>query len=796
MQIVCSILFLGNRTVQSSRTGHPIGRQAAERIKQNMPATVITNGKAIYKSGHPMTALHLITKGSVTAAFPGGTYLLKKGDVIGICEICSEVHFLEYTAAEETSVLTYPINNMEALGDLLMKHPDVARVFLMSLFRQINTLMNQSSVSETNCSTLHQNLMSDYEKYNALCYRYRVSPRTLEKVQDVAAYVVSEDPDIWLNSYYIGLQNVYSRESSKALVLEPGLSLGMLRKGSLDFRKTYTVLEEQNQYTTQILQYYFNSSGNDLFDFYTSLFYKLSANSEDASSLIEDIERMIRHFEGNPGLDADQVSMRVDGFRSKLSMMNTSAPASHKQEDALSASILAELSGSLNTILEYAGADFEEAASFRQHVAAYKELEDRNSTDEAPTRLRKYLTAEFHALYATVFERSMLTPYMPTAVKMFLFFGYVDEELAGSANSVTLYNLTFGMEDQSHLGVYTFYHWLTAIYNGDKTPSRNEFDEDFSDYIHKQKAMGNLTASQVSAMEKDPMCRVSYELQNMFPSVNKVTFGRISTYCPLFCSDNVLKDLKSSFLTADKISKALENIRKIDYSAYYRESLDYDHIEVMGKENIHLEFLPDVILAPNVGIRGIMWQEIEGKKRNSPGRMAFSIFHMEDINASMVRLTGEFRWEMCKRIQGTRWNDVTERSLTSEYFDYVQFYRKNHDLSPEAKERVRTSLQRAKNSFKEMFVRDYMVWVLFEGNNSPRLNKVARKILFTYCPFPASLRTVLAQNPTYSELLERNAILTGQRMRHLEILAQKIKNSGEQIPATLEQEMRFAQGKV
>ena len=761
-----------------------------------MPATVVNNGKIIYQSGQPMTALHLITNGCVQAAFPGGTYALKKGDVIGICEICSEVHFLEYTAVEETSVLTYPINNMESLGALLIKHPDVARVFLLSLFRQINTLMGQSSISEMNCATLHQNLMADYEKYNTLCSRYRVAPKVLEKVQDVAAYVVSEDPDIWLNSYYTGLQNIYSREACKALVLEPGLSLGMLRKGSLDFRKTYTVLEEQNQYTAQILQYYFNGSGNDLFDFYTSLYYQLSANSEDAAELVEDIERMIRHFEGNPGLDAEQVSLRVGSFRSKLSTINADEPAAEKQEDALNASILAELSGSLNTILEFAGAGFDEADSFRQHVNAYKNLDDRNATDETTTRLRRHLTTEFYALYGVIFERSLHTPYLPNVVKMFLFFGYVDEELAGSANSVVLYNLTFGMEDQSRFGVYTFYHWLTAIYNGEKAPSRNEFDEDYFDYIHKQKATGNLTASQAASMENDPMSRVNYELQNMFPSVNKVTFGRISTYCPLFCADNVLKDLKSSFVTVTQISKALENIRKIDYSAYYRESLDYDNIEIMGKENIHLEFLPDVILAPNVGIRGIMWQEIEGKKRNSPGRMAFSIFHLEDINASMVRLTGEFRWEMCKRIQGSRWNDVSERSLTSEYFDYVQFYRKNHDLSSEAKERVRVSLQRAKNSFKEMFVRDYMVWVLFEGNNSPRLNKVARKILFTYCPFPASLQASLGQNPLYTELLERGKVLTGQRLRHLEIVAQKIRNSGEQVPDTLEKEMNFVRGKI
>lgn len=761
-----------------------------------MAGTVLENGKIIYESGQPLTALHLITKGAVQVEYPGGTYLLKKGDVIGICEICSEVHFLGYTATEETTIMTYPVNNIEALGDLVQKHPDAARVFMLSLFRQINMLLEQISISEMKCATLYQYLIGDYEKYNALCTRYRVTPRILEGIQDIAEYIVGEDPDIWLNSYYQGLQNVYAGAASKALVQEPGLSLGMLRKGSLDFRKTFTLLDDKYHYRIQILQLYFNGASNDLFDFYTSLYYQLGTNSEDAAELSADIERMIRHFEGNSALDADQVAKRVGNFRSKISMISSPNPDADKKEDSLNASVLTELSGSLNTILEFAGPDFKEADSFREHVNAYRKLEDKNAMDDTVSRLRKQLTAEFYSLYSAVFEHSISVPHIPTPVKMFLFFGYVDEELAGSENCVVLYNLTFGMEDQSKFGVYTIYHWLNAIYSGEKPPSRNEFDEDYTDYLNKQKAQGNLTASQVSSMIKDPMSRVKFELENMFPSANKVTFGRISTFCPLFTADNVLKDLKSSFVTVTQVSKALESIRSIDYSAFFRESMDYENPDTMGKEIVHLEYLPDVILAPNVGIRGVMWQEIEGKKRNSPGRMIFSIFHMEDITNSMVRLTGEFRWEMCKRIQGPRWNDVSERSLTSEYFDYIQFYRKNHELSGEAKERVRVSLQRAKNSFKEMFVRDYIIWVLFEGNNSPRLNKVARKILFTYCPFPASLGAGLSQNPLYSELLERQKILASQRVHHLEVLAQKIKNTGAKVPDTLAAEINYTQGKI
>lgn len=756
----------------------------------------LEKGKRIYRNGQPMTALHLITTGKIQVQYPGGSYEIGKGDVIGICEICSEVHFLDYTTLEDAVILTYPINNMETLNDLLQRHPDVARLFLLSLFRQINMLLEQSSVSEMKCTGLYQSLLEDYKTYNSLCSRYRIQPRTLDGLADTDTYLGEESPDLWLNTYYLGLVHLYSAESSKYLVQEPGISLGMLRKGSLDFRKTYTVLEEQYRYRSQVTDFYFNQTGNDLFDLYTSLYYRLGSNGDDSELLYSRITHMIREFEQNTSLSEEQFAARINSFRSNADLINAAGEPKSMEQSDTARTVLSELAGSMNTILQYAGCDPELESSIRQNVNTYKALKDKNSTEDSVGRLRRKLTEEFYTLYTLVFDHAVDAPYIPLPVRMFLNFGYLDEELAGAENCVILYNLACGMQETGSLGIYTFFDWLTAIYNGEKNPSRNDFDEDYTDYIHKQKASGNITASEAEALERDAMSRVRYELQNMFPAVNKITFGRITTFCPLFTADNVLKDLDMSYVDISKISKALEMIRSIDYSAFYRESLDYENIDIMGKETIHLEFVPDIILMPNVGIRGVMWQEIEGKKRNSPGRMFFSIFHMEDVNTTMVRLTGEFRWEMCKRIQGSRWNDVSERSLTSEYFDYIQFYRRNHDLSADAKERIKNSLQKAKNSFKEMFVRDYVIWVLFEGNGSPRLNKIARKILCTYCPFPASLNASLAQNPLFAELLEHQNIVTGQKLHHIDVLMQKFKNNGISIPQTLEVERAFIEGEI
>lgn len=754
----------------------------------------LQKGAVLYESGQPMSALHLITSGKVTVTYPGGTYNLGKGDVIGVCEICSEVHFLTYTAAEDSNIITYPFRNMAMLDNLLKKNADMARLFIMSACYQINTLLERCSVSELDCNSLHQTLLEDYETYNQLSTRYRMKARSLNNWESLTAYLGEESPDLWLAEYYLGLARIYSGDTTKLVIQESAVSSGLLRKCSLDFRKAYTVLDEQFNYLQQLSSYYFNKSGNDLFDFFTSLYYKLGADCEENDSVYSIINRIILKFGTDVGSDSTLFDQRIAAFEQNLNLLQTTVDDPATPEDEVE--VVAELVGSLNTILEYAGSAFEDADSFRQHVHSYKSLEDKFATDDEVVRLRAILTREFHKLYAILFERTLGTPTIPAPVRMFLYFGYVDEELAGSANAVYLYNMLDTMSDHSAQGVYTFYDWLLAIYHGKKEPSRSEFDQDFTDHIHKLRANGNTPEAEIKALEKNPMAKVNYELQNLFPSVNKITYGRITIYCPLFCAENVLKSLDESYVTVTDVSKAIEQIKKIDYSVFYRESMDKDNLNVLGKEQLHFEYLPDVILMPNVGIRGSMWQEIEGKRRTSPGRMLFSIFHMEDINLTMIRLAGEFRWELCKRIQGSRWNDVSEPSLTSEYFDYIQFYRKNHELTAEAKERVRSGLQRAKNSFKEMFVRDYIVWVMFEGNGSPRLNKVARRIMLTYCPFPKEIRETLTQNPLYTELMAPIDLKRAQRLHHLKALTKKLQNSGIRIPESLEREALYVDGTI
>ncbi len=730
------------------------------------------NKKVIIQFGTPLSALHLITKGSVQVSYPGGEYIISKGDCIGISEICSEIHFLQYTALEDVTTLTYPISSVESFGDFLEKQPDIAKLFLISIFHQINTIMSHCEISAMACTELYQNLKTDYQNYCKICTHLRNTPKTLEGIHDIETYLSEETPDMWLHGFYVGLLRVFTTGEVKSLLQSPSVSLGFIRKASLDYRRAFLSLEEQFNYQQSLTNFYFNVSRNDLFEYMTSLYYKVNQNSSDGESLYSDIKRMILHVQKTEHTSL-VMKDRIEQFLSNANLLNESSDQDIQSN--INVSDTSEFLGSLNIILEYVG-EIGVVKSFKEHIIAFKSLPDRNDMAEDTIFLRKQLQSEFNTLYAAIFIKTLSQKDIPIPVRMFLNFGYVDEELAGIENSAYLYSLVKTLGNQTSKGVYTFYEWLLAIYRGEKEPSRNEFGQEFSE-LHKG--------------VDDPLKKVIFELENLFPLVNKITFGRLTTYCPVFCTDSILKDLPSCYVTASEIGKSIEQIRSIDYSAFYREAMDMNNLDSVGKEYFHFEYLPDVILMPNVGIRPVMWQEIQGKQRNTPARMFFSIFYMEDLHTGLIRLTGEYRWDICRRIQGSRWNDISDPSLTSMYFDYIQFYKKNHELSSEAKEKVRTSLQRAKNSFKEMFIRDYILWILYEGNASPRLNKVARSILFRYCPFSSSICETLSQNPLYLEPLQVYKFKRAQKQHRLKMLKKKLNNSGITIPDSLEKEFIF-----
>ncbi len=722
--------------------------------------------------------LYLISEGTVSAQSTGIRLTLKKGDVIGALETAFDDHFINYMALEDTTLIPIPLDGFYSI---LSKQNDFSAYLYRSSVKQIHEYIDIHKSLRAEADEIYTLIENVYAEYKNICDKCGVSPENFDVFQEKGRFV----DDNTINSHLAGYYLEISKLITDGRKVSPEFLDVFTAKLSKDSRLIALGCKKLYMYLVEISSTVLEDASADLYGILSKAFLSspFAPYSENILALIKRIEEYLNNRSYvDPGTYFD----RTSAFGAKVE--RTKLRQNHSEAEK---SIFSELEDSVDKILDYAETDAETRDDFRSLIISYRALQDPRSQDDAARHLRLDITNFFYRFYEIIALKALDDPDIPKVIHMFLEFGYMDEELCTKEDLFYLYEKAGSGYTDPEKGVYTFFEWLKAIYYGKKLPSKDEFDIDYEQFIHDKKVKKQITADEEIKAMDDRTEMVRYELKNMFTSANKVTFGLITIYCPIFNSVNVVRKLPDNLVTSGLVQGVLDNFRSIDFQLFYRDVL-YSNEELgIRQEFIHAEVCPDFILMPNVGTRGLMWQEIQGRVRNTPARMLLPVFDNDDLRQHILHMFGEYRWEMCKRIQGARYNDITEPSLTSEYFDYVQFYRKNHDLSAEVKEKIKLSLTRAKNSYKEMFVMDYMTWVLYESEGSPRLNKVARSILSKYCPFDAERRSKLSSNPTYKDNIENYLRKQHARIHRLEMMLQKISNSGCEIPMELSWELVY-----
>lgn len=446
-----------------------------------------------------------------------------------------------------------------------------------------------------------------------------------------------------------------------------------------------------------------------------------------------------------------------------------------------------ELTGSAEKLLQYAEIPEDKATCFMMNLTAFRNLKDRLSTEGSAKNIRSAITELYFDVYQAVFRKAYHLKDNSRLVRMFLSFGYMDERLLDYDQIMSIYKLA-GMEHATgKANVYFMQEWLTKIYDMEKNPSVDNFGHDYLDTFRELKKRGQLTDSDKTAYINDREGRLSFEIRNMFRLNHKLCHGQIAFYFPILHSGIAPHDPARAHVTPAVVNEKLSRILDVDYSAFHREVHYRNSEKGIEKEIVMMQVLPDFILIPVYGTRAMMWQEISGRHRNSPGRMLLPVFTDENLDDMFVRLVGNFRWELCRTMMGTAWNNVSQLSLTSEYADYIQFYRKNRELVEEAKEKVKLLTVKYRNKLRDIFTSDYEIWINNESKGNPRLNKVARGILFRHCPFSREIREFLERQPIYTELINISGIQKAKKTKDLENRYKSyIKSNGVLDPALMD----------
>ncbi len=755
-------------------------------------------GKVSYKKGTIIhgtdsvaSSIEIILSGNVRIFDDYRSVKVPSGGVIGVLETPGSPYSFNYEALSDDVVLfDYAYAKNSDIERVIASNPKIIPNILNSvLVTYLDTWQNyQKLVKET--ESMYRFMGEAYAAYKDLCERYNVPVSSvIEDMDELQPYTPEENVPAWQLQYFNAVRNLAPEIKNQLLSSSVYTGLGIIMNCIDATGALMNLIQNAVDYLSDMASRAILGDG-DLFDLFSNLLFQASRNPfSDTTTIEAAVSRIIIYISDSPYVDKISADERINEYkktRQDIEEAVVEEASFEVEKDAYEA-----LDRSCDTIMAYAECEPEEMESFAGLLDEYRLMSDRNATDDSARKLRKLISDRFYDIYQRAFFKSLSDKHIPTPVKMFFCFGYMDENICGMNNAAILFEMINDMPADKEGRVMTIYDWFKRIYDGKEQPSKNEFDLDYPAFLREQKNNGYISASDEKKLLADRVEKVKFEMENMFKLANRVTFGRISTFCPVLSEHDIIRPLRSIRLTPERVHEAIRTITDIDYNCF-RRGVMYSNPEIgINQEYLSKEVLPNVILMPNVGSRGSLWQETAGSRKDTPGRMLISIFPTENVDDIMLRLAGEFKWELCKRIQGVRWNDVTDPSLTADYCDYLQFFKKNRDLSNDVKEKLKLQLKRAKNNYREAYVMDYIQWIKFESQGSPRLNKVARSILIKYAPFPAPILNSIGSNPMYKELIEKRNVKLAQRRHTLELICQKVKAGGFEVPEEILAELAF-----
>ena len=696
----------------------------------------LEKGQILHRAGSDIVeTIEVIVKGSLKISNQFTSITLSVGSFIGIVEAPGAPYNYTIEALEETSVYSYPYDNADDIPNVVRSNPKIAPILAAQSVESAFKCCDIFEKEFEDALSEYEQIISDYNDYPALCIKVGEIAKSFPEIETIEPPEKSDNIKEWAFDFVRALKANEASLKKSLYPLSIEIATGVVMS-------SYTIFHKISEESKHLIQYR----------------NTLKKTATAFANTMKAINAKLNDLENNNG----------DG--SAVTIVNA-----------------------LNTILEYSGVSPEIAAKFEEQLSEFKANNNRYDSSDEARALRRSIGSTFYDVYTPAYIKSLNDNNIPIELKMFFMFGFVDEELAGEKNTQILYNMAKAYVPDPDGKVLTIYEWLLKIYNLELEPSRNEFDQDWPTYLREQKSTGQLNQAQVELMTNDPTSRLQFEIHNLFGLGNRMTFGRVTSFVPVFDAQNVLRPLDMAYITSAKINGYYEKIRSIDYSVFCRQAV-YSNPEI-GITQVYYDedITPIMILMPNVGSRAALWQDIDGKNRRTRARMVVSIFNTENTEETMIKLFGEFRWEMCKTVQGVHWNDVTDPSLTSMYCDYLQFFKKNSTLSTDNKEKLKTDLKKFSNNFKLVFIADYLSYIKYESAGSPRLNKVAREILFTFCPFSKEIREKLSDNPQYTELINHYNARIGNIAKPISNLIHKLTKEGIHVPAPITGQLEHLQ---
>ncbi len=766
-------------------------------IKANS-MNLVPAGEVLFEDGAPLIYIFMVVKGKVEFTSGGVKLSLGVGSFLGLSGIADGAYIGSCRTLEPSSLYAFKFDGVDSVSRMLSSNKDYNGIAIFYQNKLI-TEMNRNYRELLSCAgSTYLDIKEQFDMYVKEAKKYGCLAASIAGLTDLKEYVPVKVPDVEKVQYYTEFSRVPLETIKTFYTVSAFMTKTHINEQLHVIAQLLEACEEILAYVENVFNILIANTESSLFKSEITLSVRIRDKGGDDSAIASFVEYNYQKLATLDELIKGRTASGIEIDKATLEkyykcFKSGEAIEDGKEEEAVdtdTAAVLATLADSAEQILSFASYDEEKTGEFLGILDEFIALADKESQDDDVRKLRKKISEHFYKLYHTVFKKALFTKNLPKPVELFLNYGYVSEKLLDQSQLAELVCI----KQPAQCGecrVYTMKEWLTRIYNGDEMPSRNDMGLDYTELLREMKKNKQIDDAKENELLEDGDAKLEHEIKNVFMPANRVVNGQLSIFVPWLYKEAFTSSVRKGFVDRERINQTYDELSKIDYSVFYRESLYTDREAGIEREYEQKKVPPVFVLFPIVGMNGIMWQEITGRRRDSEGRFFFPMFTFSNVNDMMIKVFGQFRWALCKTIQGTNWNNIQVRSLTSEYSDYIQFYKKNHNLSDDRKEKLKLQIQRGRNNLREIFTLDYISWIQNESNGAVRMNKVAREILATYCPFAYKIRKELIKQPLYEEAFARGLRERAKEVRAMELRFKGLETKKVVIPEVLLKTLEF-----
>lgn len=761
-------------------------------------------GTCILSRGEAVNCICMILRGKVAVCGKGVSLPLGAGSFLGINDFYAGQYLCDYVVVENVTFFAFPTSAAKGLKNILTANRDYGGLMVWAFARYMAELRRLYDEICDNAKLLSEEIKKYYAQYNEYGAVAGLNLRSLTFAEELKPFIPAA-LDTRKMEYYKEASRI-SLEKHKEYYLDSiVMSEQQVEEEAALVNTLLSACAEATEYLEDVFYCLINNSDKNLFLYVASLLVEANQKGTDTGALSGMLDELTDRINSTESFLCERLGSRIDVNRKRMEEVYVSVisgnvavagfveeenPVVETPDEEHMNQIKKILTGSLQQILAFAEWKEEKAETFRTAIESFVGLADRLSAEDTVRKLKRDISKQFFDLYQDVFLHAYSAKTLPMAVELFLDYAYVDERLITEEQLAQF--CSFKKESQeAPCEVYTIREWLRLVYEGKKEPSRSELDMTFEENLRDMRKRGMLTEEQMRAAATDRKVRLEYEIHNMFSGNDRLVNGQISTFVPILYAEGLGWAPAKSYLTKKKVNEVIRRLMKKDPTVFYREVMYRSEAFQIEKEFVMKQVLPEIILLPCNGVKAIMWQEITGKRRDSQARFLLPHFYEGDPEDVMIQTLGRFRWELCRTMMGLAWNNIQIKSLTSEFCDYLQYYRKNHELSEEKREKVKLQLQKAKNSTKEAFVQDYEIWMKYESAGAVRLNKVARELLATYCPLSVEIRNALRSQPIFEDAMGRFERGRSKKVYELETRYRMLEREKGELPEALTENLNY-----